>query len=96
MRIYDQALSADDVSRLYRIEATPRPGSPRAEAHSAIYVEASDLTVGYSYQLQVSTDNGRKWEDSGDPFVAVTKKMVVAHFNGDDADRLDFRVRQVP
>jgi hypothetical protein len=95
VRIYDRAFSADEVGRLYQIESSPRPGSPHVESGKAIYVEVNDLMVGYTYQLQMSA-NGKNWQDSGDPFTAIAKKMTVAYFKGDDHEHILFRVRQVP
>jgi hypothetical protein len=95
VRIYGRALSADEVSRLYRIEATPRRGSPRTESRNAVYVNASDLTVGFTYELQSSVD-GRKWQDTGTTFTAITRDMTVGYFKEDDNRRLEFRVVKVP
>ena len=95
VRIYNRALSDEEIGRLYQIESSPAAGNPHVSIGTAIYIEVTDLTVGYSYQLQTSTD-GFNWKDEGAPFTAVTKKMTIGYFKGNEQDHLFFRVQQLP
>jgi hypothetical protein len=79
VRIYANALSAAEVKQLYQIENAQTKGSPKLSEGKAIYVKASNLTVGYSYQPQTS-NNSIRWVDAGPPFTAMTTSMVVGYW----------------
>ena len=64
VRIYNRALSSNEVSQLHSIEAG------YLTIHKAVYLDSGMLSVGTNYQLQVSSDL-LNWTNQGAPFTAT-------------------------
>jgi concanavalin A-like lectin/glucanase superfamily protein len=95
IRIYDRALSSNDVQQLYTEEAGP-PVQPQVDTHKSIHLEFSNLTVGVQYQLQFS-HNRHRWIDAGAPFTA-TAPTQSEYVDADhiEAHDVDWRLQIVP
>jgi hypothetical protein len=94
VRIYNRALSAGEVEQLYQIEGVPDKRPAGVSIGKAVSVRLNNLTVGYSYQIQTSTD-GRYGKDYGLPFTALTKSMTYGYLNTDEQGHLFFSVRLI-
>jgi hypothetical protein len=95
IRIYDRALSSNEVQQLYVAEASP-PVQPQVDTHKAIQLSFSQLTVGVQYQLQFS-HNRRRWLDAGAPFTATATTQSEYLTTGDlDLRDVDWRLRVAP
>jgi len=92
VRIYNRALTICEVQQLYQIENSSSQGNPKLDLGKAVYVKFSNLNIGYSYQLQTST-NMTNWTDSGAPFAATMTNMTSQYWNVDDWNQLFFRLR---
>lgn len=64
-RIYNRALSTNEVAQLYALES-----APNLNVRKAVYLDSSNLWVGTNYQLQVSTDLNT-WTNNGTAFTAT-------------------------
>ncbi len=95
IRIYDRALSSNEVQQLYTEEAGPSV-QPQVDTHKSIHLEFSNLTVGVQYQLQFS-HNRHRWIDAGGPFTATattqSEYVDADHF---DAHDVDWRLQVAP
>jgi hypothetical protein len=69
VRLYNRALSTNEVKSLYASEVT-KP-QPVVQLVQAITVDGANLTVGSNYQIQVSTDL-INWSNWGNPFTATS------------------------
>lgn len=69
VRLYNRALSTNEVQALYAFEAT-KP-QPVVQLVKAITVDGANLTIGSNYQMQVSTDL-TNWSNWGSPFTATS------------------------
>lgn len=88
IRIYNRALSADEVAELYEIES-----GPRVDLIKAVKPSFSGLYVGMNYQLQVSTDMSN-WTNYGDPFPATNSAMVYPRYwDMDNWGKLFFQIK---
>ena len=95
IRIYDRALSSNEVQQLYAVEARP-PVQPQVDTHKAIRLSFSQLTVGVQYQLQFSHKRHR-WLDAGAPFTATATNQSEYLTTGDlDLREVDWRLRVAP
>jgi hypothetical protein len=95
IRIYDRALSSNEVQQLYTEEAGP-PLQPQVDTHKAIQLEFSQLTIGVQYQLQFS-HNKRRWMDAGAAFTATATNQTEFMTTGDlDLHDVDWRLRLAP
>lgn len=65
IRLYDRALSSNEVAQLYAIES-PVPLNIR----KAVYVDSPALNIGTTYQLQLSSDLNT-WTNHGAAFTAT-------------------------
>ncbi len=65
IRIYNRALSSNEVAQLYFVES-----NSSIMIHKAVYVDSSNLTFGSNYQFQVSSDMVN-WTNQGAPFTAT-------------------------
>jgi hypothetical protein len=89
MRIYNRALSADEVTRLYIAEYAPKAGFVKA-----CTVDFSSLIIGSNYQAQASSDCIH-WTNWGAPFTATSSVHTNSSYHRvDDWDRLFFRVQR--
>ena len=64
VRIYNRALTPSEVSQLHSSEAG------YLNIHKAVYLDSGMLSIGTSYQLQVSSDL-LNWSNQGAPFTAT-------------------------
>jgi hypothetical protein len=79
IRIYNRALSTNEIAQLYAIESAPITNAPVLTVQKAIYVTYSNLSPGTNYQLQVSTDLN-SWTNSGMSFVATNSTWRSANY----------------
>jgi len=90
VRIYNRALSSDEVQQLEQIEAARRP---TVSLMKAVKPAFSLLMVGTNYQLQVSADLVN-WTNHGPPFTATNSSMALPEYwDVGDWSRLYFRLQ---
>ena len=70
VRIYNRALSTNEVQQLYAYES-----QPQVSLIQAVIPSFSNLYVGTNYQLQVSLDLNT-WTNSGSVFTATNSTMI--------------------
>jgi len=93
VRIYDRTLSDEEINLLYQDQSVITPGNPRLDIGKAVYVKFSGLNIGYTYQLQVSTDLVH-WTNHGQPFGALSGTVTNQEFfSVDNWDQLYFRLQ---
>ena len=91
VRIYNRALSSNEVAQLYAIES-----GPRVDLIKAVKPSFSNLTLAKNYQLQVSGDM-KTWTNQGSPFTATNTSMIYPqYFDVDNWNSLFFRSQSVP
>lgn len=91
IRIYNRALSSNEVAQLYAIES-----GPRVDLIKAVKPSFSSLTLGTNYQLQVS-GNLNTWTNQGSPFTATNTSMIYPQYwDVDNWDKLFFRLQVAP
>jgi hypothetical protein len=91
IRIYNRALSSNEVAQLYAIES-----GPRVDLIKAVKPSFSNLTLTTNYQLQVSADLNT-WTNQGSVFTATNTSMIYPqYFDVDNWARLFFRLQSVP
>ncbi len=66
LRIYNRALSTNEVTQLYQIES-----APIISVQKAVYLTSSNLWTGSNYVVQASTDLVN-WTNQGTAFTATT------------------------
>lgn len=86
VRIYDRALSAQEIARLNAVES-----GQILTLRKAVFAEASDLEIGTTYQLQLSTDL-QTWANYGTAFTATNSNWR-SDYQDIDCDQLYFRLR---
>jgi hypothetical protein len=91
LRIYNCALSADEVQQLYLFEAPPI-----INIQTAVYFDSSNLRVGTNYQVQASSDLST-WSNFGPVFTATnTYWRETNYWDVTNANRLFFRLQVSP
>jgi hypothetical protein len=76
VRIYNRALSSSEIQQLYYFEINPIPSSlARINLQKAVKPSFSNLTVGASYQLQISGDMST-WTNQGLPFTSTNTDLI--------------------
>lgn len=91
IRIYNRALSTNEVAQLYAIES-----APAFQIKKAVYLSDNSLYVGSNYQIQVSTDL-TNWTNSGSPFTATSSFWSSTNFwPVDNWNQLFFRLQVAP
>jgi hypothetical protein len=91
VRIYNRALSADEVQQLYLLEAPEI-----VSIQKAVYLTSPNLKVGTNYQVQVSTDL-TNWTNVGDVFTATNSTWRSTNYwDVDDWSQLFFRFQVSP
>ncbi|MGO8677108.1 MAG: LamG domain-containing protein [Limisphaerales bacterium] len=91
VRIYNVALSSNQVQQLYAFES-----QPIVSLKKAVKPAFANLFLGTNYQLQVSTDLST-WTNSGSAFTATNTSMVYPqYFDVDDWNQLFFRLQAGP
>jgi hypothetical protein len=87
VRVYNRALSANEVVQLYSVEAT-LPLTIR----KAVYVDSGSVTVGSNYQVQISSDL-INWSNQGSVFTATNAYWRSAEYwDVDNWSQLFFRL----
>jgi hypothetical protein len=90
-RIYNRALSSNEVAQLYAIESGPRVNLIKAVKPSFSY-----LTLTTNYQMQISADLST-WTNYGAAFTATSTNMVwPQYFDVDNWNSLFFRLQITP
>lgn len=85
-RIYNRALSSNEVAQLYSVE------KGNVNIHKAVYVDTGGLAVGTNYQLQISGDL-INWTNQNSPFTATSSYYLFTnYFNVENWNSLFFRV----
>ncbi len=74
VRIYNRALSSQEVAELYGLESGPGVGLVKAVKPSFFH-----LWAGTNYQLQMSIDM-TNWINQGAPFTATNRSMVYPQY----------------
>jgi hypothetical protein len=91
VRIYNRALSSNEVQQLFVYES-----GPRVDLIQIVQPSLSNLSLGTNYQLQVSTDLN-SWTNQGAVFTATNTAMVYPqYFDVESFEQLFFRVQVVP
>jgi hypothetical protein len=91
IRIYNRALSADEVAMLYEYES-----GPRVDVIKAVKPSFTALYIGTNYQLQLSGDLNT-WTNHGSPFSATNTSMVYPQYwDVDNWGSLFFRLKTTP
>lgn len=91
IRIYNRALSSNEVAQLYAIES-----APIVNVRKAVYLDSSNLWVGTNYQLQVSTDL-KAWTNHGLPFTATNSSWRTTNYwDVSNWEELFFRLQVSP
>lgn len=92
VRVYNRALSDQEVAQLYQYESGPTV----ITLMKAVNPSFSNLLVGVNYQLQVSGDL-EAWTNQGTPFTATnTSQVYPQYFNVANWDELFFRLQVAP
>jgi len=88
IRIYNRALSTNEVAQLYAIES-----GPRVNFVKAFTTDYANLILGSNYQLQASTDL-KTWTNYGAPFTATSVNYTnTAYQRIDNWGNLFFRLQ---
>jgi hypothetical protein len=91
VRLYNRALSTNEIQQLYVYES-----GPRVDLIKIVQPSLSNLTLGTNYQLQVST-NLNSWTNQGSVFSATNTAMVYPqYFDVDNFGELFFRLQVAP
>ncbi len=96
IRIYNRALSTNEVQQLYQYEAAPRLTLTLMDSIGAVTPSFSNLILGVTYQLQVS-DDLKNWYSEGPPFKAASNSIAYPlYFGVDFWNQLFFRLQMSP
>ncbi len=91
VRIYNRALSANEIQQLYAYESQPVVGLKQAFRPAL-----SNLYLGTNYQLQLSADMN-SWTNFGSPFTPTNSVMdYPQYFDTDIWGKLFFRLQTAP
>lgn len=91
IRIYNLALSSNQVQQLYVYES-----QPIVSLKKAVKPSFANLYLGTNYQLQVSTDLST-WTNSGSPFAPTNSVMdYPQYFDVDNWEQLFFQLQTTP
>ncbi len=91
IRIFNRALSSNEVAQLYVYES-----GPWVNLIKSVKPSFSNLILNTNYQLQVSTDL-TNWINEGSVFSATNATMVFPqYFDVDNWNSLFFRLQQSP
>lgn len=89
IRIYNRALSTNEVAQLYALES-----APIISVQKAVYLTSSNLWAGTNYQVQASTDL-INWTNQGSVFTAATNSWQSTNYwPVSDWNQLYFRLQQ--
>ena len=91
IRIYNRAISSNEVTQLYMFES-----SLIINLRKAVYVDSTSLKIGTNYQLQVSTDLNT-WTNQGSVFTATNSTWRSTNYwDVDSWNQLFFRLQIAP
>jgi hypothetical protein len=91
IRLYNRALSTNEVQQLYAYES-----QPMVSLKKAVKPSFSNLFLGTNYQLQVSTDLST-WTNNGSIFTPTNSVMdYPQYFDVDNWGQLFFRLQTTP
>lgn len=91
VRIYNRALSSNEVAQLYAIEA-----APVLNVRKAVYLDSFSLMVSSNYQVQVSSDM-TTWTNYGAQFTATNSTWRTTNYwDVDNWNQLFFRLQVLP
>jgi hypothetical protein len=91
IRIYNRALSSNEVAQLYAIES-----APIVNIQKAVYLSSNNLRTGSNYQIQASSDL-INWTNQGSFFTATNSSWQSTNYwNVSDWNQLFFRLQLVP
>jgi hypothetical protein len=91
VRVYNRALSSQEVSSLYQYES-----QTTIALIKAVKPMFSNLYIGTNYQLQVSADLSA-WTNQGSPFIATNSTMIYPqYFDVDNWNQHFFRLQISP
>lgn len=92
VRIYDYAMSSNEVAQLYQLEAPPF-----VNLNKAVWLSFSNLKNGTNYQVQISSDLTVGFTNYGSPFTATNATMNYhAWWNVADWNQMFFRLQVLP
>ena len=91
LRIYNRALTANQVAQLYVLE------SPLTlNVRKAVYLDSPNLSVGTNYQVQVTSDLVN-WTNFGTAFTATNSSWRTTNYwDVDNWNQLFFRLKTAP
>jgi hypothetical protein len=91
IRIYNVALSSNEVQQLYAYESPPI-----INIQKAVYITSGNLWTGSNYQVQVSSDL-INWTNQGSVFTATNSSWQSTNYwNVSDWNQLFFRLQLAP
>jgi hypothetical protein len=91
VRLYNRALSTNEVQQLYAYES-----GPQVNLIKAVKPSFSNLTLTTNYQLQVSADLNT-WTNKGSAFTATNTSMIYPQYwDVDNWNQLFFRLQVAP
>ena len=91
IRIYNTALSSNDIGLIYASEAPTY-----LNIKKAVYLDSQTLKIGTNYQLQISSDL-LNWTNWGAAFTATNYLWSTTNYwNVDDWNQLYFRFKTLP
>jgi len=92
VRIFNVALSSNEVAQLYQDES-----AQIVNLNKAVWLSFSNLRSGTNYQVQVSTALTGSFTNYGSPFTATNSTMnYPAYWNVGDWSQLFFRLQALP
>jgi hypothetical protein len=92
VRIYNRALSSNEVAQLYQIES-----AQFVTLNKAVWLSFSNLRNGTNYQVQVSIDLNGPFTNFGSPFTPTNVTMnYPTYWNVGDWNQLFFRLQALP
>lgn len=91
VRLYNRALSTNEVAQIYALEAPTY-----LNLKKAVYLDSFTMKIGTNYQVQVS-GNLINWTNWGSSFTATNNYWATTNYwNVDDWNQLFFRLQVVP
>ncbi len=91
IRIYNRALSTNEVQQLFALES-----APIVNIQKAVYLTSNNLWAGSNYQVQASSDL-INWTNQGSVFTATNSNWQSTNYwNVSDWNQLFFRLQLAP
>jgi hypothetical protein len=93
VRIYNRALSSNEVAQLFALESV---SSPIVNIQKAVYLTVNNLHSGSNYQVQASSDL-INWTNQGSVFTATSSNWQSTNYwNVSNWNQLFFRLQLTP